>query len=159
LLDVLCALRGPLELTLAAVHVDHGLRPGAEDDARAVRRLCEVLGVPCHVERVAVKRTAPWDGLEAESRRARHAGRGRGAGGVGATRVATGHTADDQAETVLMRLLQGAGPRGLGGIAPVRGGLISPLIETLRGAVLVHLRERGLTWVEDPTNRDARFLR
>ena len=54
----------------------------------------------------------------------------RAAHAVGAARIATGHTADDQAETVLMRLLQGAGPRGLGVIAPVRGALISPLIET-----------------------------
>jgi tRNA(Ile)-lysidine synthase len=159
LLDVLCALRGQLDLTLTAVHVHHGLRPEADLEADAVRRLCDDLAVVCHVERVTVKQAPPWDGLEAESRRARHAAWERVAGAVGAARVATGHTADDQAETVLMRLLQGAGPRGLGGIAPARGRLISPLIETRRDAIVEHLRSRGLAWIEDPTNRDARFLR
>jgi tRNA(Ile)-lysidine synthase len=115
--------------------------------------------VACHVERVTVRRAPPWDGLEAESRRARHAALERIARVVGAARIATGHTADDQAETVLMRLLQGAGPRGLGGIAPARGPLIRPLIETRRAAIEAHLRGRGLAWAEDPSNRDPRFLR
>jgi tRNA(Ile)-lysidine synthase len=159
LVDLLCALRGPLGLTLSAVHVHHGLRPEADAEADAVRGLCERLGVPCRVERVAVRREPPWDGLEAESRRARHAALDRVARELGAARIALGHTVDDQAETVLMRLLQGAGPRGLGGMAPVRGRLIRPLIETGRDAIEAHLRERGLTWIEDPSNRDPRFLR
>ncbi|HEY7434070.1 MAG TPA: tRNA lysidine(34) synthetase TilS [Methylomirabilota bacterium] len=159
LLDVLGALREPLGLTLTAVHVHHGLRSEADVEADGVGRLCEHLGVPCHVERVTVRREPPWEGLEAESRRARHAALERVAPRVGAARIAIGHTADDQAETVLMRLLQGAGPRGLGGIAPVRGLLIRPLIETRRPAIEEYLRGRGLTWVEDPSNRDLRFLR
>ena len=159
LLDVLHALRESLGLTLTAVHVHHGLRPEADAEADGVRRLGEHLGVPCHVERVTVRRAPPWDGLEAESRRARHAALERVARVVGAARIATGHTADDQAETVLMRLLQGAGPRGLGGIAPVRGLLIRPLIETRRSAIEEYLRGRGLAWAEDPSNRDPRFLR
>jgi tRNA(Ile)-lysidine synthase len=89
----------------------------------------------------------------------RHAALRRVARAVGAARIATGHTADDQAETVLMRLLQGAGPRGLGGIAPARGLLISPLIETRRVEIVDHLRARGLDWIDDPSNRDPRFLR
>ena len=159
LLEVLCALREPLGLTLTVAHVHHGLRPEADAEADDVRRLAESLGVACHVERVTVRRAPPWDGLEAESRRARHAALERVARAVEATRIATGHTADDQAETVLMRLLQGAGPRGLGGIAPVRGPLIRPLIETRRTAIEEYLRGRGLAWAEDPSNRDARFLR
>jgi tRNA(Ile)-lysidine synthase len=159
LLDVLCALREPLGLNLSVAHVHHGLRPEADTEADGVLRLAESLGVACHVERVTVRRAPPWDGLEAESRRARHAALERLARVVGAARIATGHTADDQAETVLMRLLQGAGPRGLGGIAPVRGPLIRPLIETRRAALEEHLRGRGLGWAEDPSNRDPRFLR
>jgi tRNA(Ile)-lysidine synthase len=159
LLDVLCALREPLRLTLTVVHVHHGLRPESDAEADDVRRLCERLGVPCHVERITVRRGPPWDGLEAESRRTRHAAFERVARVAGATRIATGHTADDQAETVLMRLLLGAGPRGLGGMAPVRGLLIRPLIETRRGAIEEHLTVRGLAWAEDPSNRDPRFLR
>jgi len=159
LLDVLGALRKPLGLTLTVVHVHHGLRPEADAESDGVRALCERLGVACQVERVAVRRAPPWDGLEAESRRARHAALERVGREVGAARIATGHTADDQAETVLMRLLQGAGPRGLGGIAPVRGLLIRPLIETRRGAIEEYLGGRGLAWAEDPSNRDVRFLR
>ena len=159
LLDVLGVLRESLGLTLTVVHVHHGLRPEADAEAEGVRRLCERLGVACHVERVTVRRAPPWDGLEAESRRARHAALERVARVIGAARVATGHTADDQAETVLMRLLQGAGPRGLGGIAPVRGLLIRPLIETRRPEIEEYLGGRGLTWAEDPSNRDVRFLR
>ena len=159
LLDVLCALREPLGLTLTVVHVHHGLRPEADAEADGVCRLSESLGLACQVERVTVRRAPPWDGLEAESRRARHAALERVARVVGAARIATGHTADDQAETVLMRLLQGAGPRGLGGIAPVRGLLIHPLIETRRPAIVEYLGGRGLAWAEDPSNRDVRFLR
>jgi tRNA(Ile)-lysidine synthase len=159
LLDVLCSLRVPLALALSVAHVHHGLRPEADAEAEAVERLCARLGVACRVERVTVRRGPPWDGLEAESRRARHAALARAAHGAGATRIATGHTADDQAETVLMRLLQGAGPRGLGGIAPVRGALISPLIETRRAEIVAHLDARGLTAAEDASNRDPRFLR
>ncbi|HTG10777.1 MAG TPA: tRNA lysidine(34) synthetase TilS [Candidatus Eisenbacteria bacterium] len=159
LLDVLGALREALGLTLTVVHVHHGLRPEADAEADGVRALCERLGVACHVERVVVRRAPPWDGLEAESRRARHAALERMGREVGAARIATGHTADDQAETVLMRLLQGAGPRGLGGIAPMRGLLIRPLIETRRVAIEEYLGGRGLAWAEDPSNRDVRFLR
>ena len=159
LLHVLHALQDSLGLALTVAHVHHGLRAEADAEAEGVRRLCERLGVPCHVERVTVRREPPWEGLEAESRRVRHAALERVARLVGAARIATGHTADDQAETVLMRLLQGAGPRGLGGIAPARGLLIRPLIETRRSALEKYLRERGLLWVEDPSNRDPRFLR
>jgi tRNA(Ile)-lysidine synthase len=159
LLDVLHALAGPLGLTLAAAHVHHGLHPDADAWAAGVRLRCDRLGVPCHVEQVAVKRGPPWEGLEAEARRARHDALARIARATGAARIATGHTAEDQAETVLMRLLQGAGPRGLGGIAPVRGILIRPLIESRRAEIEAHLRARGLPWVEDPSNRDPAMLR
>jgi len=102
---------------------------------------------------------AAWEGLEAAARRARHAALRRAAAAVGADRIATGHTADDQAETVVMRLLEGAGPRGLGGIAPVRGVYVRPLLEVPRVAIEAHLRARQIGWVEDGSNRDPRFLR
>jgi tRNA(Ile)-lysidine synthase len=159
LADLLHELIPVLRLSLHVAHVHHGLRPEAEADADSVGRLCERLAVPYHLERVAVRREPPWEGLEAEARRARYAALLARARAVGAHRVATGHTADDQAETVLMRLLQGAGPRGLAGIAPARGPLIRPLLETRRLEIERHLRQRGLDWVEDPSNRDPRFLR
>src|SRR5207253_3921701 len=77
----------------------------------------------------------------------------------GAERIALGHTADDRAEAGLMRLGQGAGVRGLSGISPVRGRIIRPLIALRRSALEAELRRAGLSWVEDPTNRDPKFLR
>jgi tRNA(Ile)-lysidine synthase len=159
LLDVLCALRIDLRLSVTVAHVHHGLRPEADAEAEAVARLCETLDVPCRIARVTVRRAPPWEGLEAEARRARHAALAATARAVGAARIATGHTADDQAETVLMRLLQGAGPRGLAGIAPMRGLLVSPLIETRRSEIVAHLEARGLVGADDASNRDPRFLR
>ncbi len=134
LADVLASLARELDVTVHLVHVNHGLRPEADAEQASVERLAADLHVPCHVERVAVRRKPPWEGLEAD-------------------------TADDQAETVLMRLLEGAGPRGLAGIAPVRGLLIRPLLEARRADIEAHLRARGLAWMEDASNRDPRFLR
>jgi tRNA(Ile)-lysidine synthase len=159
LLDVLAQLRRDWSLSLHAIHVHHGLRPEADADADFVRALCARMNVPLHVERVVVKEEPPWEGLEAEARRARHAAFRAVARRIGAQRVATAHTADDQAETVLMRLLEGAGPRGLAGIAPVRDALIRPLLGVRRTTIEGHLRARGLPWIEDPSNRDPRFLR
>lgn len=167
LTDVLAGLAASFDVRLHVVHVHHGLRgPEADRDADAARALAARLGLPFHVERVEVRTSAAraahdrgWDGLEAEARRARHGALRARAAMVGAARIATGHTADDQAETVLMRLLQGAGPRGLGGIAPAHGPYIRPLIECRRETIESHLVARGLTWVEDSSNRDHAFLR
>jgi tRNA(Ile)-lysidine synthase len=163
LLDVLVALAPVFRLSLHVAHVHHGLRPEADADAEAVREASARLRVPFHLERVTVRARASggpgWEGPEAEARQVRHAAFRTLAAALGATRIATGHSADDQAETVVMRLLAGAGPRGLGGIAPVRGPYVRPLIETRRAAIEDHLRERGLAWVEDATNRDPAFLR
>jgi tRNA(Ile)-lysidine synthase len=159
LLDVLRELRPTLGFTLACVHVHHGLRAEAEDDAQFVRRLCERFELSFHLERVTVRRQPPWEGLEAEARRARYAALEARALAVGARRIATGHNADDQAETVLMRLVQGTGPRGLAGIAAARGVFIRPLLDVRREDIVAHLLSRELDWVEDATNRDSRFLR
>ncbi len=164
LVHILAALRPRLGLTLHAIHVDHGLRPEAGADADFVSALCRRWKVPLHVERVVVEGSeglpgAGEGGLEAAARRARYAAFLARATGCGASRIATGHTADDQAETVCMRLLEGAGPRGLAGIPISRGPYIRPLLETTRGDIARHLRDRGLPWVEDPSNRDRRFLR
>jgi tRNA(Ile)-lysidine synthase len=159
LADVLAELAPALRIALEVAHVDHDLRAGAGRDADLVRDLCGRLGLACHVERVAVRRGPPWDGLEAEARRARHAALRARAAAIGAHRIATGHTADDQAETVLMRLLQGSGPRGLAGMAPVRGLLVRPLLEARRADVVAHVAARRLPFVEDESNRDLRFLR
>src|SRR5437773_1868980 len=146
LLAALAAVALALRLELHALHVDHQLRPESGRDGDFVQRLGERLGVPVTIVRVDVPRAGS---LEAAARGARHAALEAAAGRVGATRIALGHTADDQAETVLMRLFEGAGVRGLAAIPPVRGRIIRPLIETRRRDVEAALRASGLPWIED----------
>jgi tRNA(Ile)-lysidine synthase len=140
---------------VVAVHVDHGLRAGSERDGDACARTCAALGVPLRRVRVEV-----GDGnVQEEARRARYAALRREADAAGATRIATGHTRDDQAETVLLNLLRGSGARGLSGIPPRRGRIVRPLIDRTRAEVLRYLASRGLSHLEDPTNPTPRYLR
>jgi tRNA(Ile)-lysidine synthase len=155
LLRVLIALAPAWRLSMHVLHVDHGLRAGSARDAEFVRTLAARLGIPAAVERVQV---GPGS-VEAAARTARYAALQAWADRVGASRIAVGHTADDQAETVLMRVLGGSGVRGLAAIPPVRGRVIRPLIEVRRQAVRDALGAIGLDWLEDPTNRDPKFLR
>ena len=90
---------------------------------------------------------------------ARHAALARVARVIGANRIALGHNADDQVETVLMRILEGAGPRGLAGIPARRGRIVRPLLDVDRATVQAHLAAHGLESVDDATNRDTKFLR
>lgn len=156
LLHLLVALRPEWDLSLHVLHVDHGLRADSTRDAEAVQALGRRCGVPVDVVRVSVD---PRGSLEAAARDARHAALEVHAERIGAVRIALGHTADDQAETVVMRLLEGAGLRGLAGIPPVRGRLIRPLLTMRRRELVAMLERAGVAWVEDPTNRDPRFRR
>jgi tRNA(Ile)-lysidine synthase len=156
LLHFLGKLAPAWRLRLNVLHVDHQLRPDSSVDADFVRTLGARLGVPVDVATVMVDSRGS---LEAAARESRYAALEAGAARIGAHRIALGHTADDQAETVLMRLLEGAGVRGLAGIPPVRGRIIRPLIEVHRAALEAELRRAAIPWVEDPTNRDPKFLR
>ncbi len=158
LLHALTLLRAELELELTVCHVHHGLRPEADRDAAFVEALAARLGCAAKVVRVQVPRGGGRSPEEA-ARVVRHAALTRIARDVGAGRIALGHTADDQAETVLMRVLQGAGPRGLAGIPARRGRIVRPLLEVDRASVLAHLAAHDLEAVDDATNRDTRFLR
>ena len=144
-------------LTLHVLHVDHGLRA----DSAARRRLRPgARRAARRAGRRATRARSAAGSLEAAARAARYAALEACAARVGADRIAVGHTADDQAETVLMRVLEGAGVRGLAGIPPVRGRIIRPLIELRRAALETRAASaRASTWVEDPTNRDPKFLR
>jgi tRNA(Ile)-lysidine synthase len=106
----------------------------------------------------AVTVTGPGS-LQAAARTARYAALEAEAARIGADRIALGHTADDQAETVLMRMLEGTGVRGLAGIPPVRGRVIRPLLGVRHRALVAALESAGLAWIEDPSNRDPRFVR
>jgi tRNA(Ile)-lysidine synthase len=158
LLHALVLLRAELALRLTVCHVHHGLRPEADGDAAFVEALAARLECPARVVRVEVARGGGRSPEEA-ARIARHVALGRVARATEAGRIALGHTADDQAETVFMRVLQGAGPRGLAGIPVRRGRIVRPLLAVDRATVRVHLAAYGLDSVEDATNRDVTFLR
>ena len=157
LLAALAELASGRGLGLTAAHVDHGLR-GAEGaaEADAVAALATRLGVP--FVRCAVTVSAGPD-LEARARRARYQALARVAQEVGARRIVTGHTQDDQVETVLLRLLRGAGRRGLGAMRPARGRLLRPLLAATRADVRRFLAERGHGFAVDRTNADLRHAR
>ena len=149
--------------TLAGLlHVNHQLRGGAsEADEGFCRGLAAALDVPIRVERVDVAGLARADGLSIEhaGHRARYAIFERVAGEERADRVATGHTRDDLAETVLLRLIRGAGPGGLAGIRPRAGRIVRPLLGVARRELREHLAVCGLAYREDESNRDLRVIR
>ena len=153
LLWSLYLLRQKLGITLEAAHFNHGLRGGESDrDEAFVRKLCDRYDIHCHVGRGAV--TAGKKGLEAAARDARYAFLRSLPG-----KIATAHTADDNAETVLMHLVRGTGLKGLGGISPVNGNVIRPMLTVTREQVLAFLEEYHLEHVEDSSNGTDDFLR
>lgn len=144
------------------VHVNHGLRGAESDrDEAFVRALGERLGLTVDVARrdVTADARAAHRSIEATARDARDACFTAGAARLDASRVATAHTADDQAETVLLRLLRGSGARGAGGIRPRRGLLIRPLLDVRRAALKADLIARGEPWCEDSSNADRSIPR
>lgn len=154
---------------LIALHVDHSIREDSAADASFVASLCERLGVGCVVERVDVPAFAREESLNLEDagRKVRYrlaeelldemcakAGADPASG-----RIAVAHTADDVAETMLMRLVAGSAMSGLASIRPVRDRVIRPLIDSRRAAVRDWLESQGQEWREDPTNADTTRLR
>lgn len=165
LLHALAALAPQRRWRLLAVHVDHQLRDGSGEDARFVQQLAERLGVPSAVERrdvTAACRAGGWS-LEDGARRLRHEALRDAARRFSASAIALAHTADDQAETVLLRLLRGTGLTGLAAMAPKRVwgdvAVIRPLLGISRGEVVAYLESAGMRWREDPSNTDRRFAR
>lgn len=165
LLSALAALRDELHLDLHAAHLNHALRADARLDAEAASQLAAQLGCAYHETTVDVGASAARErrSIEDAGREARYRFFAEVAAGIEGTAVATGHTLDDQAETVLMRLLRGSGPRGLAGIPPVRphGTLkvIRPLSDTPRQEIPAYLARRRLDAREDASNRDLAMVR
>jgi tRNA(Ile)-lysidine synthase len=154
--EVSCAVSGGADSTAllvlacaagchpTAIHVDHGLREGSGAEAEVVAALAESLGAGFRSERVEVE---PGSNLEARARRARY--------GVMPEGVLTGHTADDQAETVLLNMMRGAALDGLAGMRPDR----RPLLRLRRRETVALCAEEGLVTVDDPSNSDPSFRR
>ncbi|MDE3137901.1 MAG: tRNA lysidine(34) synthetase TilS [Acidobacteriota bacterium] len=155
-------LREALGVTIVVLHFNHGLRgEAAEADERFVCELAGERGLACMVRREDVGAEAKRLGKNVEevARERRYAFFRQLVTEGRVTRIATGHTADDQAETVLARLVRGSGLRGLAGIHPVLGPVVRPLIEIRRSELREYLRKRGHNWREDETNIDTSRLR
>jgi tRNA(Ile)-lysidine synthase len=150
--------RGP---RLVAVTVDHGLRTGAAREARDVKQLAKRLELEHRTPRW--RGTKPRTGLPAAAREARYALLAKAARASGAGHVMTAHTRDDQAETLLMRLLRGSGIAGLAAMAreSERDGVLlaRPLLEISKAQLLATLAKAGIGFADDPTNRDLAFTR
>jgi tRNA(Ile)-lysidine synthase len=160
LLHVLHKLAPRVGIRLAAAVVDHGLRRESAEEARMVCRRCRDLGVRCEVVRVDVAgRRRRHVSLQEAAREARLAALSALAARWGCHKVALGHTADDQAETVLFRILRGTGIEGLAGIPYRRECFIRPLLDVRRSEVLSFLRRRRLEFVSDPSNVDRHYAR
>jgi len=162
LLSALQELREEFGLRIAVAHFNHRLRRAAGQDEIFVIRMAQKLGLPVYVGRENVRAYAEKKGLNIEEagRERRYKFLRETAFRIGAARIATAHTLTDQAETVLMRILRGSGPTGLGGISPCIDGLIiRPLIEVKRREVESYLRVRKIPYREDETNRDLRYQR
>lgn len=158
--DLLVELRARFGYALSAAHVHHGLSPNADDWAGFCAGLCAAHGVSLSVLRVQVPRDDDA-GLEAAARRVRH----EALRAQACDWLVFGHHQDDQAETVLFRLLRGTGVRGAAAMAAVEppqaaaSGRLRPLLEVRRADILRHARLQGLSWVEDESNADCRYTR
>ena len=157
LLDVLVRLAEEEGITLRVIHVDHGLRPESGEEAAFVEGVAAHYGLPCRVMRVEVPGAGAGMGMSPEevAREARYRAFEEELEQTGAARLATGHTADDRAETLLLRLIAGAGPRGLGSIPPVRHPYVRPLIQVWRREVDAYTPFLPFPPRLDPSNLDV----
>jgi tRNA(Ile)-lysidine synthase len=162
LLTLFAGLRSKLGIVVSAVHFNHKLRgKESEADEKFVAALAEKFGVTLHVGRgdVAGKAKREKANLEDAARRARYEFFGRIVDQGVAQFVATAHTMDDQAETVLAHIVRGTGVAGLAGIHPVAGPVVRPLLGFRHDELRKYLREKKQAWREDATNRDTARMR
>ena len=184
LLSALLALRAKHDLQLTVLHVNHGLRPEADHEQRCVEQWCQGWNVSCRTKKLRPQNSGhsdhaghidhaehgsdhgPDHGIEAWARTERYQFFQQAMRQGRLDYIALAHTADDQAETVLFRLLRGSGRRGIAGMPAKRtiggqghGQLIRPLLTCTRQEVLAYVAERQLPFVTDPSNADVRFAR
>ena len=160
LLHVLSTLLQHHSFKLQAVHVHHGLSPYADDWAEFCTRRCAALDIELAIHRVRIAEDDPA-GTEAAARRERH----QVFAALASDFLLTAHHQNDQAETLLLQLLRGAGPKGLSGMAALqeplgwRAAHFRPLLEVARAELHRYARTQGLDWVEDESNQDSRYRR
>jgi tRNA(Ile)-lysidine synthase len=173
MLHGLLELKDTLGISLAVAHLDHGFRDESAAEAGFVRRMAESLDLPFYTEKARLTERLAGQSVnrQAAAREARYDFLNRAADKLKANKIAVAHTADDQAETVLMRLIRGSGTTGLAGIPPVRavdspggrGGrllsVVRPLIYATRREVESYLSENNITSVTDPSNLKNMYLR
>ena len=162
LFDMFCRVRKELDLTVSAAHFNHGLRgTEADDDEHFVKKLCDIANVKCCSERGDVQGLADNAkmSIEQAAREMRYEFLERTAKSIGADAIATGHTANDQAETILDHLLRGSGINGLQGIPPKRGKFIRPLLWIQRREIMAYIHERNLEYRIDSSNDELQFRR
>lgn len=171
LLHAMASLREEIGYSLRVAHVHHGMRADADDDVARLQTTCDALAVPLSVGYMDVPGIAEEKkvSLEVAGRLARYGYLYDVAAEHGAHAVCTGHTLDDQAETLLLRIIAGTGIEGLGGIAPARLAvppetrapvwLWRPLLEVKRADTMAFCASRGLKTLDDPSNADPRYPR
>ena len=163
LLQVLAQLASTLDLFLVVAHVDHGLRPEeAEAEARLVQEAARALGLVYECGKVEVAAYAKEQGLSREhaARNLRYGFLAEVAARHRATKIAVGHTADDQAEEILLRLIRGTGRAGLTGMARLRDGLVvRPFLEINKAEILGYLAAENIPYCLDSSNRERVYLR
>ncbi|MBU0969292.1 MAG: tRNA lysidine(34) synthetase TilS [Proteobacteria bacterium] len=163
LVKVLLDLKETFDLTLGIAHLNHGLRGDASlRDESFVKDLADKVRLPFFSQTLEINAMAKKERLSIEEagRKARYAFFDKIAAANKFTKIATGHTLDDNAELMLMNLLRGAGPRGLSGIPPVRSNrFIRPLIQTPKSEILAFLKKTNQPFVVDASNADETYLR
>ncbi|MCL1796340.1 MAG: tRNA lysidine(34) synthetase TilS [Clostridia bacterium] len=161
LLHVMLEIREPLQLSVSAAHFEHGIRTDSDEDARFVRAHCEALGIHCRVGHADVPALASlWrTSLEDAARRARYDFLTMAAAECGAGCIVLGHQLEDQAETLLLHLVHGAGLKGLSSMDVVSDGRVRPFLHTPRAELEAYVAERAIPFRDDSTNTDMRYAR
>ena len=146
---------------IAVVHVDHGIRAEAGEDARYVEQLCEERGIPFFLTRAEVRNRARMEKISEEEagRRTRYEAFEKAAKEWGATKIAVAHNSNDRSETQLFHLFRGSGIRGLASILPVRDRIIRPLLCLERWEIEKFLQQRGIAYCKDATNEEDDYTR
>ena len=161
MLHGLLELKDELGISLAVAHLDHGFRDESASEAEFVGKMAESLGLPFYTEKARLKERL--EGLpvnrQAKAREARYEFLERAAIALKAGKIAIAHTTDDQAETVIMRLIRGSGTQGLAAIPPIRGKIVRPLLYASREEILGYLSEKKIGSVSDPSNLKKIYVR